>query len=48
MDLSQPEDVTERINITLRRRVLTKLDAAARAAGESRSGYIAHLALQDK
>jgi predicted RNase H-like HicB family nuclease len=46
VDLSQLEDVTERINITLPRRVLTKLDAAARAAGESRSGYIAHLALQ--
>jgi hypothetical protein len=45
VDLSQLEDVTERINITLPRRVLTKLDAAARAAGESRSGYIAHLAL---
>jgi predicted RNase H-like HicB family nuclease len=48
VDLSQLEDTTERINITLPRRVLTKLDAAARAAGESRSGYIAHLALQDK
>jgi len=46
VDLSQLEDVTERINITLPRRVLNKLDAAARAAGESRSGYIAHLALQ--
>jgi len=48
VDLSQLEDVTERINITLPRRVLTKLDAAARAAGESRSGYIAHLALQNR
>ena len=46
VDLSQLEDVTERINITLPRRVLNKLDAAARAAGETRSGYIAHLALQ--
>ena len=46
VDLSQLEDVTERINITLPRRVLNKLDAAAHAAGESRSGYIAHLALQ--
>ncbi|CAN5403205.1 hypothetical protein BH11PSE7_BH11PSE7_36910 [soil metagenome] len=33
-------------NITLPRRVLNKLDAAVRAAGETRSGYIAHLALQ--
>ena len=48
VDLSRLEDVTERINITLPRRVLTKLDAAARAAGESRSGYIAHLALASK
>ena len=48
VDLSQLEDVTERINITLPRRVLSKLDAAARAAGESRSGYIAHLALSNK
>jgi predicted RNase H-like HicB family nuclease len=48
VDLSQLQDVTERINITLPRRVLNKLDAAARAAGESRSGYIAHLALQDR
>jgi predicted RNase H-like HicB family nuclease len=46
VDLSRLEDVTERINITLPRRVLHKLDAAARAAGESRSGYIAQLALR--
>lgn len=45
VDLSQLEDVTERVNITLPRRVLHKLDAAAKAAGETRSGYIAHLAL---
>ena len=45
VDLSQLEDTTERVNITLPRRVLHKLDAAARAAGETRSGYIAHLAL---
>jgi predicted RNase H-like HicB family nuclease len=46
VDLSQLEDSTERVNITLPRRVLRKLDAAARAAGETRSGYIAHLALR--
>lgn len=45
VDLSRLEDVTERVNITLPRRVLNKLDAAARAAGETRSGYIAHLAV---
>jgi predicted RNase H-like HicB family nuclease len=36
----------ERISITLPRRVLLRLDAQARAAGESRSGYIAHLTLE--
>jgi predicted RNase H-like HicB family nuclease len=35
----------ERVNITLPRRVLLRLDAQARAAGESRSGYIAQLTL---
>lgn len=39
------EDQTERVNITLPRRVLARLDAKAHAAGESRSGFIAHLAL---
>ncbi len=39
------EDQTERVNITLPRRVLARLDAKARAAGETRSGFIAHLAL---
>jgi predicted RNase H-like HicB family nuclease len=46
VDLSQLEDSIERVNITLPRRVLRKLDAAAHAAGETRSGYIAHLALR--
>jgi predicted RNase H-like HicB family nuclease len=40
------DDTTERVNITLPRRVLTRLDAQARAAGETRSGYIAHLTLE--
>jgi len=35
----------ERVSITLPRRVLLRLDAQARAAGESRSGYIAHLTM---
>jgi metal-responsive CopG/Arc/MetJ family transcriptional regulator len=39
------DDRAERINITLPRRVLACLDAAARAAGETRSDYIARLAL---
>ena len=40
------DDTTERVNITLPRRVLTRLDAQARAAGETRSGYIAHMTLE--
>ena len=35
------DDTVERVNITLPRRVILRLDALARAAGESRSGYIA-------
>jgi len=38
-------DESERINITLPKRVLSRLDAKAKKAGESRSGFIAHLAL---
>jgi len=39
------DDAVERINITLPRRVLARLDAKARDAGESRSSYIAHMAV---
>lgn len=39
------DDKTERVNITLPRRVLLRLDAMAAAAGESRSGFIAKLTL---
>ena len=38
-------DEIERINITLPKRVLSRLDAKAKKAGESRSGFIVHLAL---
>jgi metal-responsive CopG/Arc/MetJ family transcriptional regulator len=41
------DDTTERVNITLPRRVLKRLDALASAAGESRSGFIAHLTLEE-
>ena len=37
------DDRTERVNITLPRRVLERLDAMARAAGETRSGFIAQM-----
>lgn len=39
------DDTIERVNITLPRRVLARIDAKAREAGESRSGYIAHMAI---
>jgi len=41
------DDTSERVNITLPRRVLKRLDALARAAGETRSGYIALLSVRD-
>lgn len=42
------DDTIERVNITLPRRVLKRLDALARAAGESRSGFIAHLTIEEQ
>ena len=39
------DDSVERLNISLPRRVVRRLDAQARAAGETRSGFIAHLTL---
>lgn len=47
VDPSLLDDTTERVNITLPRRVLKRLDALAHAAGESRSGYVVHLTLQN-
>lgn len=46
VDPAKFDDTVERINITLPRRVLSKIDAAAKSAGETRSGYIARLALR--
>jgi predicted RNase H-like HicB family nuclease len=48
LDPSLLDDTTERVNITLPRRVLKRLDALARAAGETRSGYIAQLTLEER
>jgi metal-responsive CopG/Arc/MetJ family transcriptional regulator len=39
------DNTLERVNISLPRRVLHRLDAQAQAAGETRSGCIARLAL---
>ena len=40
------DDTMERVNISLPRRVLHRLDALARATGETRSGFIARMALK--
>jgi predicted RNase H-like HicB family nuclease len=42
VDAALLDDTIERVNITLPRRVLLRLDALARSAGETRSGYIAN------
>lgn len=46
LDAALFEDTIERVNVTLPRRVLKRLDAMARAAGESRSSYIAQMTLE--
>ena len=40
------DDTLERVNISLPRRVLQRLDACARSAGETRSGFIARMAVE--
>ena len=46
VDPAALDDTTERVNITLPRRVLSRLDAMARRGGESRSGQIAKMTLE--
>jgi len=46
VDPSLLDERVERVNISLPRRVLRRLDANARAAGQSRSGYIAKRTLE--
>lgn len=45
VDLAELSDKAERVNITLPARVLRRIDAAAKASGDSRSGFIARKAL---
>jgi predicted RNase H-like HicB family nuclease len=45
VDPAALDSTPERVNIILPRRILRLLDAKAKTNGESRSGYIAHLAL---
>ena len=41
------DDTMERVNISLPRRILHRLDTQAKAAGETRSGFIARMALEN-
>lgn len=45
-DLSQLEDKTERINITLPKRVLRVIDEGAKRSGESRSAFLGRAGLE--
>ena len=45
IDPSLLSDDIERVNISLPKRVLARLDAKAKSAGENRSAYIAQLAI---
>jgi predicted RNase H-like HicB family nuclease len=47
LDPALLDDTVERVNISLPRRVLKRLDALASSAGESRSGFIAQLTLEN-
>lgn len=46
VDPAMLDDTLERVNISLPRRVLHRLDARARSAGETRSGFIARMAVE--
>ena len=48
LDPAVLDDTLERVNISLPRRVLHRLDALARATGETRSGFIARMALEGR
>lgn len=48
LDAGLSDDTVERVNITLPRRVLMRLDALARRAGATRSGYVAQLTLEER
>ena len=48
VDPAAMDDTPERVNISLPRRVLHRLDAQAKAAGETRSGFIARMSLEHR
>jgi predicted RNase H-like HicB family nuclease len=45
VDPAMLDDTVERVNVTIPRRVLARLDAQAKALGQTRSAYIATLSL---
>ena len=45
LDPALLDDTVERINITLPRRILKRIDSKARESGETRSSYIARMAI---
>ncbi len=48
LDPAMLDDTLERVNISLPRRVLHRLDSLARSAGETRSGFIARMAIEGR
>lgn len=48
VDPAMLDDTVERVNISLPRRVLKRLDDRARSAGETRSGFIARIAVEGR
>lgn len=48
VDPAMLDSTLERVNISLPRRVLHRLDALARSAGETRSGFIARMAVEGR
>ncbi len=46
VDPAMLDNTLERVNISLPRRVPHRLDARARSAGETRSGFIARMAVE--
>jgi hypothetical protein len=48
MDPAMLDNTLERVNISLPRRVLHRLDARARSAGQTRSGFVARMAIEGR
>ncbi|MDV7400993.1 type II toxin-antitoxin system HicB family antitoxin, partial [Arthrospira platensis SPKY1] len=46
VDPAMLDETIERVNISLPRRVLHRLDVLARRAGETRSGFIARMTVE--